>query len=290
MYWYRYSIVFISFAPIFVFSPDVLAQEKPRIQITAEQLILPGEVLAIDDLQGFLFLPEVAKRKNPQPWIIYAPTLLPTYPDIHEKWMHEQFLAAGIAVAGIDAGEAYGSPAGCDAMDKLYKLLVEQRGFSERPCLLGRSRGGLWVSSWAIRNPSKVSGIACIYPVFDWTTYPGIAAAAPAYGLTTEELEKQVERLNPIRNIRKLADAKIPVAIIHGAIDEVVPLKQNSLQLKNIYKEAGQSKLVDLIIIDDQGHNYWPGFFQSQQLVDFAIAQLSLATQKTRQSTQIPNR
>lgn len=252
---------------------SVNGQEKPRVK--AEQLILPGEILDVEGKTGFVFLPEEAKRSKPQPWIMYAPTLLPNYPDSHEKWMHEQFLAAGIAVAGVDAGEAYGSPAGCDAMDKLYSLLVEKRGFAARPCVLGRSRGGLWVSSWAIRNPSKVAGIAAIYPVFDFTTYPGIAKAAPAYGLSPEELEKQIDQLNPIRNVRKLADAKIPVAIIHGAIDEVVPLKQNSAQLKSVYTEAGQQSLVELIVIDDQGHNHWPGFFHCQPLVDFAIAKAS---------------
>jgi len=269
MAWFRFTVVFLCYIAAPLFSPQVFAQEKSRV--TAEQLILPGEILDIEGSQGFIFLPDTTKRTKPQPWIMYAPTLLPTYPDTHEKWMHEQFLEAGIAVAGVDAGEAYGSPAGCDAMDKLYKLLVQQRGFAVRPCLLGRSRGGLWVSSWAIRNPSKVSGIAGIYPVFDWTTYPGIEAAATAYGLTAEELEKQADRLNPIRNIQKLADAKIPIAIIHGAIDEVVPLKQNSLQLQNAYKDAGQLKLVELIVIDDQGHNYWPGFFNCQKLVDFVI-------------------
>jgi len=123
------------------------------------------------------------------------------------------------AVAGTDVGEAYCSPAVCDAMNKLYKRLVQQRGFAVRPCLLTRSRDGLWLTSWAVRNPSKVSGIAGIYPVFDWTTYPGILTAAKGYGLTAEELEKQADRLNPIRNIRELADAKIPVLIIHSAID-----------------------------------------------------------------------
>jgi dipeptidyl aminopeptidase/acylaminoacyl peptidase len=269
MHWYRWTIAFVCLVAIHDDSPGVFSQEKS--QITADQLILSGEVLDIDGLKGFVFLPDAAKQTRPQPWIMYAPTLLARYPDKNEKWMHEQFLAAGIAVAGIDAGEAYGSPAGCDAMDKLYKLLVKQRGFAERPCLLGRSRGGLWVSSWAIRNPSKVSGIAGIYPVFDWTTYPGIATAAPAYGLTADELEKQDDQLNPIRNIRKLADSKIPVTLIHGAIDKVVPLKQNSLQLKNVYDEAGQNNLVTLIVVEDQGHNFWPGFFQCQELVDFAI-------------------
>lgn len=248
------------------------ASGQEKLRIKAEQLILPGEVFDVDGMPGFVFLPEASKRSKPQPWIMYAPTLLPNYPDSHEKWMHEQFLAAGIAVAGVDAGEAYGSPAGCDALDKLYSLLVEKRGFAPRPCVLGRSRGGLWVSSWAIRNPDKVAGMACIYPVFDLTTYPGVAKAAPAYGLSPEELEKQLAQFNPIRNVRKLADAKIPVAIIHGAIDEVVPLKQNSAQLKSVYSQAGQQSLVQLIVIDDQGHNHWPGFFHCQELVDFAIA------------------
>jgi pimeloyl-ACP methyl ester carboxylesterase len=248
-------------------------QEKPGI--TAEQLILPGEILDVDGKRGFVFLPAETKRATPQPWIMYAPTLLPSYPDSHEKWMHEQFLAAGIAVAGVDAGEAYGSPAGCDALDKLYKLLVEQRGFAPRPCLLGRSRGGLWVSAWAIRHPDKVAGMACIYPVFDLTTYPGIAKAAPAYGLTPDELTKQLDRYNPIRSARKLADAKIPAVIIHGAIDKVVPLKENSAQLNAVYAEAGLQTLVELIVIDDQGHNFWPGFFRCQKIVDFAIAKAS---------------
>jgi pimeloyl-ACP methyl ester carboxylesterase len=271
----RLRVTFVLICLLTALQPWLPAYSQQKVRVTAEQLILPGEVLDVDGKPGFLFLPEESKRSTPQPWIMYAPTLLPQYPDSHEKWMHEQFLAAGIAVAGVDAGEAYGSSAGSDAMDKLYSLLVEQRSFSPRPCLLGRSRGGLWVSGWAIRNPDKVAGLACIYPVFDLTTYPGLANAAPAYGLAPAELEKQLGKLNPIRNASRLAEAKIPVAIIHGAIDEVVPLKENSAQLKKVYSEAGQQKLVQLIVVDDQGHNFWPGFFRCQELVDFAIAKAS---------------
>ena len=98
--------------------------------------------------------------------------------------MHEQFLAAGVAVAGIDVGEAYGSPEGRRLFTEFYRELTEKRGFATRPCLLGRSRGGLWVTSWAVENPDKVAGIAGIYPVFDLRTYPGLDKARPAYGLT----------------------------------------------------------------------------------------------------------
>ncbi len=90
---------------IFAWEPRLSSDEQP-----VKKLILPGESFLVEDRPAFVLLPPEEKQQTPQPWIMYAPTL-PAYPDSHEKWMHEQFLAAGIAVAGIDAGEAYGSPA-----------------------------------------------------------------------------------------------------------------------------------------------------------------------------------
>jgi hypothetical protein len=138
-----------------------------------KELILEGETFLVDDRPAFILWPSQEKRSTPQPWVMYSPTL-PRYPDVHEKWMHQQFLDAGVAVAGIDVGESYGSPEGRKHFSALYKELATKRNFGAKPCLLGRSRGGLWSSSWAIRNTNKVAGIAGIYPVFDLTTYPGM--------------------------------------------------------------------------------------------------------------------
>jgi dipeptidyl aminopeptidase/acylaminoacyl peptidase len=192
-------------------------------------------------------------------------------PDEHEKPMHEQFLAAGVAVAGVDAGEAYGSPQGQALCTALYGELTKKRDFAARPCLLGRSRGGLWVSSWAIANPDKVAGIAAIYPVFDLRTYPGLEKAAPAYGLTLQQLEADLAQHNPIARGDVLAKAKIPVFIIHGDVDEVVPLEPNSAALQQQYQAAGAGDVFQLVVAGGQGHNYWQGFFRCQELIDFAI-------------------
>jgi alpha-beta hydrolase superfamily lysophospholipase len=160
----------------------------------------------------------------------------------------------------------------------LYNELVQKKGYSPKPCLFGRSRGGLWVSSWAIENPTKVSGIIGIYPVFDFRTYPGIDKTAPAYGLSKSELESKQSELNPISRISVLAKARIPVALIHGDIDKVVPLKENSQEFFNQYKLEKQQDLVKLIILKGQGHNFFEGFFNSQELVDFAIAHAKAGT------------
>ena len=247
-----------------------LAAAEPEAQ-PVKKLLLPGESFLIDSRPAFIMWPAEEKRQKPQPWIMYAPTL-PAYPDSHEKWMHEQFLAAGIAVAGIDAGEAYGSPNGQKLMSALYEELTEKRGFAKKPCLFGRSRGGLWASNWGIANPDKVAGIAGIYPVFDLRTYPCLAKAAPVYGMSTQELEARLADYNPIARIDVLAKAKIPVCIIHGDEDKVVPLKDNSQALADQYKQAGAEDAVTLIVVEGQGHNFWEGFFHCQELVDFTIA------------------
>lgn len=240
-------------------------QDQPR-----KDLVLPGESWQIGEHTAFILWPEPAKRRQPQPWVMYAPTL-PGYPDSYEKWMHQKFLDAGIAVAGIDMGEAYGSPAGTDGLTSLYEHLVTDRGFATKPCLFGRSRGGLWVSSWAIRHPDKVAGIIAIYPVFDLTTYPGLERAAPAYGLTAQDLAQELSKWNPIARADVLANAKIPMAIIHGDVDTVVPLEPNSQTMARIYSDAGVASLMHLEIVSGQGHNHWQGFFRSQSLVDHAI-------------------
>lgn len=237
-----------------------------------KKLILPGESFRLAGRPAFILWPEEERRSQPQPWILYAPTL-PAYPDSHEKWMHEQFLAAGIAVAGIDVGESYGSPQGRVAFDDLYRELTEKRGFARQPCLLGRSRGGLWVTSWAADNADKVAGIAGIYPVFDLRTYPKLAKAAPAYGLSESELASRLHELNPIARVDVLAKAKLPVFIIHGDEDKVVPLQENSAELAARYAAAGAKEAITLQVVPGQGHNFWEGFFRSPELVAFAVQQ-----------------
>jgi alpha-beta hydrolase superfamily lysophospholipase len=242
------------------------------------KLVLPGmETFTVADRPAFIFLPPETKRAKPQPWIFYAPTL-PAYPDEAERWMHEQFVAGGVAVAGVDVGEAYGSPKSHRVFDALYRELIERRGFAAKPCLFGRSRGGLWVSSWAIANPTRVAGIIGIYPVFDFRTYPKLEKAAPAYGFATDELAARQAEFNPIEKIEVLAKARIPAALIHGDIDTVVPLRENSAEFVRRYKMAEAEALVRLIVLAGQGHNFFEGFFHSQELVDFAIARAKSGT------------
>jgi hypothetical protein len=141
-------------------SYPLFAQESPR------KLPLPAELFKVNNRSAFLIKPkEPAANKA---WVWYAPTL-PAYPAGEEKWMFEKFTAAGIAIAGIDVGESYGSPEGRKLYSALYQELTEKHGLSKKPILLGRSRGGLMLLSWGY--------IPCV-------TLPAIPVSAGRQGLT----------------------------------------------------------------------------------------------------------
>jgi pimeloyl-ACP methyl ester carboxylesterase len=87
-------------------------------------------------------------------------------------------------------------------------------------------------------------GLGGIYPDFDLRIYPGLAKAAPAYGLTAEELEARLAELNPIERVGILAKARVPALLIHGDEDRIVPLKENSAEVAARYKSAGAEEAV----------------------------------------------
>jgi pimeloyl-ACP methyl ester carboxylesterase len=229
-------------------------------------LPLPGEVFAVAGHSAFLIPATAAADSRSRPWVWYAPTL-EKYPGPEERWMFEQFLAAGIAIAGIDVGESYGSPAGRRLFDALHAEMTTTRGYSARPVLLGRSRGGLMTLSWAAENAGKVAAFAGIYPVCNLASYPGLTKAAGAYKMAAGQLEASVAEHNPIDRLAPLAAARIPLFAIHGDVDRLVPLEANSGLLKQRYAALGGS--MELIVPAGQGHSMWRGFFECAELVAF---------------------
>jgi hypothetical protein len=183
--------------------------------------------------------------------------------------MCERFLAKGIAIAGIDVGESYGSPAGRAIYDTFYRHLVGAREFGAKPVLLARSRGGLMLYSWAVENPQSVGAVAGIYPVCNIASYPGLERAAGSYQMTAAQLEAALAEHNPIDRLAPLAKARVPIRHIHGDNDRVVPLEANSAELAKRYKALGGP--VEVEVVPGQGHNMWAGWFQSQALTDFVI-------------------
>ena len=101
-----------------------------------KQLPLPGEIFSVKGHAAFLIPGESNTNGQAKPWVWYAPTL-PNLPSEAEKWMFEEFVDAGISIAGIDVGESYGSPDGRTLYSALYQEMTESRGFSRKSVMLG---------------------------------------------------------------------------------------------------------------------------------------------------------
>ncbi len=232
-------------------------------------LAILGEGFDLDAFRAFLILPPSPPRGDVVPWVWFAPTLLPKFPDELETWMFRRFLAAGVAIAGIDVGESFGSPRGRAGFSRLYDVLTKQRCLSPRPALLARSRGGLMHYNWAVEHPTQVACVAGIFPVCDLRSFPGLERTARAHDTTVADLVSTLSAHNPVDRVAPLAQAGVPVLHLHGDRDEGVPVEANSAALAERYRAAGGE--FRLLIIEGQGHETGTEFFRSPALVDFVL-------------------
>lgn len=242
----------------------------PACELNAQEQKFNWHRFEVEGRPAFMILPTADKRHSPMPWVMYAPTFNKSLPNERsEGWMIGHFLDAGIAIAGVDVGESYGSPAGVATYDALYKHLTTDMEFGPKASLLARSRGGLMLYNWAAENPDKVACVAGIYPVCDLRSYPGLGKACGAYEMTEDQLAASLTKHNPVDRLATLANAKVPIFHIQGDSDGTVPLEKNSGAVAKRYRELGGT--MELVVPIGQGHNMWDGFFHCDALVKFVI-------------------
>ena len=230
------------------------------------KLPLPAEVFQVNGRNAFVMEPE--KPAAGKPWVWYAPTLK-SYPHHSQQFYFEQYLKHGIAVAGYDLGEVRGAPESSAQFTGFYDAMVA-KGYSVMPVLLGQSRGGLMMLCWAFRNPDKVGAFAGIYPVCNIANWPlqrSKHSVLADYGMSKEEILANLDQLNPVGNLDGLAEAGVPMFIIHGDSDRVVPYRDNSALIKTAYEKAGGE--IEVKMVPGKGHAEVSEFFRDQDLLEF---------------------
>ena len=231
---------------------------------------LPAPATFVDLPEGKAFIIESKTPAEGKPWVWYAPTL-EQYPKQVHAWYVERFMAKGISVAGINLGEVRGSPASSEKFTAFYNEMVK-RGYSKKPLLLGQSRGGFMMLTWAMRNPEKLAGLAGIYPVCSLTSWPlknSKEAVLKDYTMTEEALLADIKKYNPQYNLAGLAEKKVPLFMVHGTKDALVPYEDNTKLIKESYEALGGP--ISVKIIEGKGHQETAEFFKCNELVDFVL-------------------
>lgn len=240
--------------------------------VADDKLPLAAETFEVEGSTAFVHAaPEPAKGK---PWVWYAPTLKGVSL-VGRKLYFESLMRAGISIAGFDLGEVRGAPGSTAKFSRFYEEMV-RRGWSPKPILLGQSRGGMMTLAWAFRNPDKVRAWVGIYPVCNLASWPlknSKAATLADFAMTEDELVSRLKEFNPVDNLQGLLANKVPMFVVHGDSDVVVPYDDNTRVLKERYEAGGGAIAVK--VIPGEGHKVSPSFFECQELVDFVLAQIA---------------
>ncbi|MEC5125178.1 prolyl oligopeptidase family serine peptidase [Verrucomicrobiales bacterium BCK34] len=154
----------------------------------------------------------------------------------------EGLLADGWHVATIDVSNLFGAPEAMEAFDIFYKHMTGEKGLHAKPVIEGFSRGGLPATLWPMQNPDKVSGIYLDAPVLNIHTWPRRTSPGTwpvcmkAWGLTEETADSWV---GPLTQLEKLAKANVPILLIAGGGDDVVPFSENGGVLVERFRALG---------------------------------------------------
>ena len=146
----------------------------------------------------------------------------------------------GWHVAWIDVGNLFGGPEAMEAFDRFYDGMRNRFELHSQVVMEGFSRGGLPAMNWAIRHPDRIRAIYLDAPVQDIHSWPKPNSPAlwekalSAYGL--EESTSGTWK-GPLERLSGLAEARVPILVVCGGADAVVPFSENTGILEERYRE-----------------------------------------------------
>lgn len=175
--------------------------------------------------------------------------------DYADKALLEQ----GWHVATFTIHDMYGCDEAVELMKKFHDYVVEKYGLNPKPSIFGFSRGGLYTVNYAVKYPDDVSSIYLDAPVLDIRSWPrDYVGSAKEWEdckkwYKLDEKSAEVFDRNPIDKADKLIESGVPVMLVAGGSDEVVPYERNGARLVEKYKEKGLELLH--IIKPECGHH-----------------------------------
>lgn len=166
----------------------------------------------------------------------------------HEPQTEIALLERGFHLVYIEVGGLFGCEKAIKIWDDFYDFATQKYQLNKKVVLEGMSRGGLIIFNWGNRNAEKV---ACIYgdaPVCDFKSWPGGFGVGPGskkdwkicleqYGFT-EQIGLKYNG-NPVDHMENIASKKVPVLVVVGDADEVVPVSENTELLEKRLNTLG---------------------------------------------------
>jgi hypothetical protein len=119
-------------------------------------------------------------------------------------------------------------------MHAFHLFVIEKYRLNKQANLFGFSRGGLYAFNYALFYPEYVAKVYLDAPVLDMKTWPPEGSVERGqvydeYCLNKDTFEKFTG--NPVDNLEEFFALGIPLMVIAGVVDSVVPYKENAEKL-----------------------------------------------------------
>lgn len=190
------------------------------------------------------------KEISPRKWF-WLPEWPTAFPDRNGV---KELLELGYTMIHVNVYDYFGNPEAVEIMHDFYTYL-RSFNFAEKGALIGMSLGGLYSFRYAATYPESV---ACIYadaPVCDFACYTRrpikdrLIHLQKAYGV-----EDVIDHpLAPVNNFTPIAKAQIPILLILGMDDAVIPPEENGELLARRFAEAGGT--IEVLRRNSWGHH-----------------------------------
>ena len=194
---------------------------------------------SLDNFKATVVVPNTPQKSRP--WIWRARFFG------HQPDLDLALLDRGYHLAYCDVSNLYGNDEAMKRALAFHTHLTQKFNLHPKPILEGMSRGGLFIFNFAAKHPDKVTAIYGDNPVCDFNSWPGgkngklsapdYARCLAAYGITEEKAATHPQIASP-DFAKRLATHKIPVALVVGTKDDVVPPQENALAFASHYKNA----------------------------------------------------
>ena len=171
-----------------------------------------------------------------------------------------EMLERGFHVAYVQNKTRWHDASDDDMKEKFCEFLFQEFGLNERCLPVGMSCGGMHAVYFAAKYPKRIAGLYLDAPVMNLLSCPaGVGIAGDDMyeefvertGITKSELINY--RNHPIDHIDILVKNHIPVFLVVGDSDNVVPYVENGKLLYEYYVEQGED--VTLIVKKAAGHH-----------------------------------
>ncbi|MDQ1912547.1 alpha/beta fold hydrolase [Paenibacillus sp. GD4] len=199
-------------------------------------------------------------------------------------------LEQGWHIAYIRLSHLYGCPFAVRRMEDFRARVVDRFGLASKAALFGFSRGGLYAVNYAAVYPEHVMALYLDAPVLDHRSWPGGKGAGigspthweeclAVYGVSEEQAIPEESR--PLASAGRLANAGIPVLLIAGDADTVVPYPENGELFERQYREAGGT----ITVIVKRGIGHHPHSLENPEpIVRFLNGAMQHGTKEGRNS------